>query len=504
MAILKQGGSINIAIESAATYYIKTTGEARYRHEKGSQYLPFISFDSSSTIEFYEFGQNEKLYIEAISGRVEYSTTAFATNDIIESPSDVTFEELNDRVNGLVANPSNSPKSNTVSLFGDSYTFYQNDTDKNNAVIAASCWAYALAQLGDAVNVTNYAGVRGNNSTQMLARLQSDILDIKTDWVFGQVGVNDFYGYGFTAETVFNNVTNMIAQILANGSKVLWLNCFPQNPSRSGFSSAKSLESARYNNMLSTWGQDKEGLLIVDVYNSFVDKSDSTNGGAKTNYIGTDFIHLSTYGSWKVGELVVNSLDRYIKQYSNSKYVSPLTTGDYGSLNFSNFNGTGGALGTSATGVAPDEWILSRSTGEGSVVGVRDDDTYNLQITKAVDLTQSKFRLQSANLNSYFAGGEDVSMELVLSADLENLRIAELRVYLYTYDGTDFETRDWGRSYNGLTTVAPFSSGDMRIFLPTSIILPAPVTDVRVYIDISLEGIGADTIKFKSIRLHSN
>ena len=103
MAILKQGGSVNIAIESAATYYIKTTGEARYRHEKGSQYLPFVHFDSSSTIEFDEFGQNEKLYIEAISGRVEYSTTAFATNDIIESPADVTFEELNDRVNGKAA-----------------------------------------------------------------------------------------------------------------------------------------------------------------------------------------------------------------------------------------------------------------------------------------------------------------------------------------------------------------------------------------------------------------
>ena len=172
MAILKQGGSVNIAIESAATYYIKTTGEARYRHEKGSQYLPFVHFDSSSTIEFDEFGQNEKLYIEAISGRVEYSTTAFATNDIIESPADVTFEELNDRVNG-----SDAGASATAAALSETNAA----TSETNAATSATSASTSATNASNSASSASTSETNASNSASAAATSEGNALISETN-----------------------------------------------------------------------------------------------------------------------------------------------------------------------------------------------------------------------------------------------------------------------------------------------------------------------------------
>ena len=192
-----------------------------------------------------------------------------------------------DAISSLAGTFSNVPKRATALLTGDSFTHYQRFTDAGNnykdSALAASCWRYALATWGDAVDVQHYKGVGGYTSEDLIKNIQADVLDNPTDIVMGQIGVNDFYGFGYSAAQVFANIQSYINQIIANGSLVIWINAYPQNAARANFSAAKSKASADYNKLLADWAVDIDGLILVDVYSSFVDQEDDicrTTGGA--------------------------------------------------------------------------------------------------------------------------------------------------------------------------------------------------------------------------------
>jgi lysophospholipase L1-like esterase len=345
--------------------------------------------------------------------------------------------------------------------------------------------------LGDTYNVINNAGIGGNNSSQMLARIYDDVLSFSPDWVFGQVGVNDFYGYDFTAQQVFDNVTQMIDLIIENGSQVLWLNCFPQESTRSGFTTAKSLKSASYNKMLSEWASGKPELILIDVYSDFVDKSDSTNGSSIAGYLSTDKIHLSTFGGYKVAQAINGKLKPTASHFSG---YSPLTGGVNG-VNATNFNGTAGVIGAGAAGIAPTGWTLSRASGtDGTVTGSRDFSGYNINVTKSIQSEVSLFRLQSLNLSSSVTAGQSVSVRLICNIDSGDLAMSEFRVYSYVYDGVTFSTKEFGRVNNGYTYVKDINTGDITITVE-KIVIPTGVSDFKVYIESRFNGAGSANIK---------
>lgn len=415
-------------------------------------------------------------------------------------------------VNSLIDNTGVLGRTATVTLFGDSYSVYEKFSDAGNnyqdSVIQASCWSFLLANLGSAVNVTEYAGVGGDRASDMLTRITDDVLvptsgNGATDWVFGQVGVNDFYPYSRTAAAVVSDVQSMITSIIANGQKVLWLNCPPQNSSRGDFSSAKSVISADYNRIMAAWAQDIDGLVWVDVYSTAVAQNDAANGAARTSYaIGTDKIHLSMYGAWETGRLCEIALAPYMVQTSNTKEMSPVNAGDYGDLNFSNFNGTGGTAGTAASGDIPTGWVVKRNSGEGTIVGSHNAaGYYEMAIAKAVAGTSSVYRVQSNDLKANFSGGENVESRLILSID-DVLDVEEIRAYFYNDNSSDpYYTIEWGRSINGYTPINPMPVGDIVIHIGPAVILDTPLTNVYYYLDLRMKGTGTATVTLKHLRI---
>lgn len=75
-------------------------------------------------------------------------------------------------------------------------------------------------------------GISGNRSSQLLARLQRDALDLKPDLVTILIGVNDsWHRYDpvhiCTSKTAFrNNLKSILAQIKATGAKIVLLEPF--------------------------------------------------------------------------------------------------------------------------------------------------------------------------------------------------------------------------------------------------------------------------------------
>ena len=67
------------------------------------------------------------------------------------------------------------------------------------------------------------AGVGGNTSREMLARLDKDVLSKKPDWLLLSCGVNDVWGRGISLDTFKTNITSIVDQAQAAGIKVMIL-----------------------------------------------------------------------------------------------------------------------------------------------------------------------------------------------------------------------------------------------------------------------------------------
>jgi lysophospholipase L1-like esterase len=71
------------------------------------------------------------------------------------------------------------------------------------------------------------AGVGGNKSDDMLARLKTDALDKKPDWLLLSCGVNDVWSRKIDLETFKKNITSIVDQAQAAGIKVMILTPTP-------------------------------------------------------------------------------------------------------------------------------------------------------------------------------------------------------------------------------------------------------------------------------------
>ncbi len=71
------------------------------------------------------------------------------------------------------------------------------------------------------------AGVGGNTSREMLARLDKDALSLKPDWLLLSCGVNDVWGRGIDLDTFKKNITSIVDQAQTAGIKVMILTPTP-------------------------------------------------------------------------------------------------------------------------------------------------------------------------------------------------------------------------------------------------------------------------------------
>jgi lysophospholipase L1-like esterase len=109
----------------------------------------------------------------------------------------------------------------TVAFLGDSITQFGYNSNPAGYVHLVE---NALEQEGRKIVVIP-AGVSGNTSKDMLARLDKDVLSKKPDWMTLSCGVNDVWhgGGGVALEDYKKNITSIVDQAPAAGIKVIIL-----------------------------------------------------------------------------------------------------------------------------------------------------------------------------------------------------------------------------------------------------------------------------------------
>ncbi len=169
--------------------------------------------------------------------------------------------------------------------------------------ITANGWSYpggyvrlivdALAREG--IKVTPIpAGRSGNTSADMLARLETDILDQQPDWMTLSCGVNDVWhgDKGVDLDTYKKNIAAIADRARAKGIKVVILTSTPIGEDDNAFNQ----KLAAYNDFLRQLARER-GLPLADLSADFHAALGSAPRAAASRDLTVDGVHMNSEGN---------------------------------------------------------------------------------------------------------------------------------------------------------------------------------------------------------------
>lgn len=209
-----------------------------------------------------------------------------------------------------------------------------------------SWFSEACIRSGQRMRFYRNAGVAGETTTQMLARVNSDVIAYSPDYCVIGGPTND-HGADFPESTTRANYAAMVNILRAAGITPVIRNAVP-------IGNANKYKIERHNAWLASWGLT-QGIHIMDVYTPMVDV---LTGGPKAGFT-TDGIHPSATGRAAIAAAVAANLPAFFRG------SVPLTTNQTDAANLA----TGGtfAVDTDANGYA-DGWVLGGGTFTPSLV----------------------------------------------------------------------------------------------------------------------------------------
>lgn len=385
----------------------------------------------------------------------------------------------------------------TVLLFGDSYAETQNFLPIGNT-ISFSLHRFILGKLGNSVRVVKNAGISGNRADQMLARIETDVLPFKSDWVFFNCGINDFFGLDRALTDVQTDVITIIERLLSDGRKILVFNCPPQVSTRSNFTSAKAKKAAQYNNWLARYTSTLRGVKLVDIYSPFVNWADTTNGGGIADFFAGDGIHLSTLGEIVASEQAISALNGAISQ-DLTLLNSPTDAGIAGDEGL--FIGTTGANGTSSSGQVATGYTSLRVSGtKGAIVNSKlplrgQRQTITLEATNS-EMRTRLYGTLLPELTPFIGKNVQTKVLMRLKTVSGGVSLKDILVKLYTASGSSIYQAVNGGPQGGYAPITDttFDTGVILLTL-RDLTIPENVDSAGMYFEMLLDSVAGGVVQ---------
>ncbi len=180
--------------------------------------------------------------------------------------------------------------------------------------------ALALKDSGHEITVIP-AGVSGNTSKDMLARLQKDVLDKKPDWMTLSCGVNDVWhgAKGVDLETYKQNITSILDQCAAANIKVVILTSTmihedPADP--------LNAQLVPYNDFLRQLAKDRK-LPLADLNAAMqaelATRKAAAAPGARGPLLTVDGVHMNAYGNQMMATGILQAMGLTTDQLASAK-----------------------------------------------------------------------------------------------------------------------------------------------------------------------------------------
>lgn len=295
------------------------------------------------------------------------STTVDATyGDDPANASQKLHQQHHDTIHGYVNRVGTNyvaPVPPSGVIFGDSITAQNVDPNGGAASSARGYMTWANAFLGERkLDITANAGVGGNTTAQMLARISTDVLAYTPGWVVVLGGTNDASN-GVAAATTIANLKSIFQQILATGAKVVACTITPSDYINAN--SAYQLAAGDVNNWIRAYSQATAGMVLCDWAGYLANPADGTPLTAFfQGSVGTR-VHPECDGAAVMGRVLADALRPHVPRWcgaaqglQDTRNLAPNST----------FQGSGGTItaGTGVTGTLATSWTVYSSDG-GSV-----------------------------------------------------------------------------------------------------------------------------------------
>ncbi|MEF3310789.1 SGNH/GDSL hydrolase family protein, partial [Paenibacillus sp. GYB004] len=211
-------------------------------------------------------------------------------------------------------------------------------------------WTQLLT--GGHIKVLKQAGIGGNTTTQMLARIDNDVLQYKSDYVHVLGGTNDVLTDTASATTIAN-LTTIYKRIKDNGSKLV-IATVP--PSVQCNTDQRLANLNAINKFIRDYAYNNKDVILCDMFSALVDSS----GRNIIAGLSDDGTHPNAAGAARMGRKLYEDLNAALR-FSKENMLSK-------SLNDTNNLLTNGILTGDSSGGATS-WSF--------VGGVRTKNFYN-------------------------------------------------------------------------------------------------------------------------------
>lgn len=191
----------------------------------------------------------------------------------------------------------------TTILFGDSIT--ANQTDAAFGILPAAWFMIGNALVGAPWRIVRNAGIGFNRSSQMLARMDADVLAFESQAVDVMGGTNDIYLDNASADAVINNLRQIYERLVAAGRYVRAYTILPRGGA--GASMTLGQRVLTVNRWIMSYWVARSGGEAIDVYGPYADHA-STTGAPLTN-VTDDQIHPNNRGAYLIAERIASRLD---------------------------------------------------------------------------------------------------------------------------------------------------------------------------------------------------
>lgn len=402
-----------------------------------------------------------------------------------------------------------------VILFGDSITANNNPNNGTSApatditrVQDTGWFTWLNFTAGSPLFVVANAGIPGNTTTQMLARLQTDVLAIPSGHVTLMAGTNDI-SLGESLTTITSNLQSIADQIRAAG-RFLHFFTPPANVTFAGNATQREKLSA-----LIVWIRNyciaNSGCQFYDAYTPVLDPTSATGSpvagtpGVPSTWATLNFLdstHLGVRGAQLEAEYNQPAFNSAVKTF----LLPPSSAGDTVSATNPNGNwftnpsltGTGGTNVTNTNltqaGSAPPNGMQRRVSGTITTgvtqtgsrparTGLADMPWWSEQIaiTSQAGIVNPIYTSAIAPLPSNVSVGDIVHFSLAVQwiADYSNL-MGPWRIVLQFWNASNAEVGAIGLEYaQGTTSPQRSFAGVLR----NRGVVPAGATQFRLYIE---------------------
>lgn len=351
----------------------------------------------------------------------------------------------------------------TFVIFGDSITAQNGAIDSLGMPVQywqpAGYFKFVNMFANGKIRLLKNAGIGGNTTGLMLARISTDVLLYKSDFVVVYAGINDVTT-GVSSETTIANLTAIYNAIKGNGSKLVIATIGPA----AGVNTAGELAILNaINQFIRTYAYANKDVVLVDWYQCL---NDTDAQYIKSTY-STDGTHPIGQGAYRMGKMMYNAINK-VCQFSDETYLAKtiddannligngVLTGDVSGL------ATGWALAGSPT-------TKSKNFYEGDLI------SYNEQIfTCTSPITFSMYR----DISTGFTPGQTIQGFARLK--LSNMVTSgEISFKIFYNAGAGLT----GLAYSLTGAMVPYTLYPSEYIDSTpEIIIPANTTALRVYI----------------------